>query len=279
MHNHFEEQENGGGYRLILCRSVKCVGSAFMVFFLATLMALKVVADNLPMPIHALKEQGAEVVESFEAPAGMEGYVLYLQGRPVTAYVAPDRQHAIIGNLVDADLNSLSSSRLEKAMSIPRDPNAWVRLYKSHWILDGDEQAARVVYVFSDANCPYCHQFWLAARPWVESGLVQLRHVMVGVIKENSIHKAATILAADNPSKALSEHENNYYKGGVVPRNFLPEAALDKVRTNNDLMHDLGYFATPTIIYRNKKGDIRQIQGLPQGEAMIEVMGKSPDSE
>ncbi len=43
----------------------------------------------------------------------------------------------------------------------------WAKLEASAWVRDGKADAPRVVYTFSDANCPYCHNFWEAARPWV----------------------------------------------------------------------------------------------------------------
>ena len=59
------------------------------------------------------------------------------------------------------------------------------------WIADGRDDAPRKVYVFMDANCKYCTKFWSDARPWVDSGKVQLRHVMVAVIAPTSAGKAA----------------------------------------------------------------------------------------
>lgn len=67
---------------------------------------------------------------------------------------------------------------------------------KNIWILDGKKEAPVIVYVFADPFCPYCKQFWQKARPWVDSGKVQLRTILVGVIKPESPATAAAILAA-----------------------------------------------------------------------------------
>jgi thiol:disulfide interchange protein DsbG len=72
---------------------------------------------------------------------------------------------------------------------------------KASWILDGKKEAPVIVYVFADPFCPYCKQFWQQARPWVESGKVQLRTLLVGVIKPESPATAAAILAAKDPAK------------------------------------------------------------------------------
>lgn len=55
----------------------------------------------------------------------------------------------------------------------------------------------------SDPNCPYCYKFWQAARPWVESGKVQLRHIQVGVIREESRGQVATLLNSKDPAAVL----------------------------------------------------------------------------
>jgi len=83
-----------------------------------------------------------------------------------------------------------------------RGKNARIRL-----IQDGDVKAPRIVYLFSDPNCPYCNMFWEQARPWVKAGKVQLRHIMVGIIREDSPGKSAALFAAKDPQKALEEHE------------------------------------------------------------------------
>ena len=48
------------------------------------------------------------------------------------------------------------------------------------------KDAPGTVYVFTDPNCPYCSKFWADARPWVDSGAVVLRHVMVGILTPTS---------------------------------------------------------------------------------------------
>lgn len=230
-------------------------------------------AEEAPAPLQALSERGARVGEAFDAPGGMTGYTITLRGRTMAVYVTEDGEHAVVGTLFDADGNNLSRKRIAEAASKPQAENVWSRLTDSRWIADGSEDAERVIYVFTDPNCPYCHGFWQAARPWVDAGAVQLRHVMVGVIKQDSVAKAATLLAADDPSGALTEHERTQSTGGVHPLDDLPASARTEVERNNRLMHDMGYYATPTIIYRNEEGRIRQKQGQPRGETLTRIMG------
>src|SRR5690554_2530307 len=169
-------------------------------------------SDDWPAPIQALGAQGLEIHAEFEAPAGLTGYGASYPSGEVAIYLLPDGEHAIVGTLVDAEGNDLSAAALDELIRIPQDKVLWQRLEDSHWIADGDSQASRVVYTFTDPNCPYCHQFWESARPWVESGEVQLRHVMVGILAQDSPAKAATLLGAENPAAALHAHS-----AGEVP--------------------------------------------------------------
>ena len=104
-----------------------------------------------------------------------------------------------------------------------------------HWIADGRDDAPRKVYVFMDANCKYCTKFWSDARPWVNAGKVQLRHVMVAVIAPTSPGKAATLLADPDPAKRLSAFEQAHAFGVVRmmaggPRHSLEDPSLHRWR-------------------------------------------------
>lgn len=229
-----------------------------------------------PAPIAALADRGLDIVDSFEAPSGLTGYAATFQGRPMAIYLTPDGEHALLGTLVDSAGTDLSAEPLERIVSGPENDDAWDRLADSTWVRDGNEDAERIVYELTDPNCPYCNQFWQTARPWVEAGDVQIRHVMVGILKADSVPKAATIVAADNPGAALERHERNYVNGGITAADDIPESAREKVNTNNDLMSALGYFATPTILYRDTDGEIVVKQGMPRGEEIEQILGPKP---
>ena len=122
-------------------------------------------------------------------------------------HFSADGKSVIAGNLYDAQGNDLSSAPLETLVYAPMAKEVWAKMEKSSWIQDGDTNAPRTVYLFSDPNCPYCNMFWEQARPWVKAGKVQLRHIMVGIIREDSAAKSAALFAAKDPQKALEEHE------------------------------------------------------------------------
>src|SRR3546814_15255440 len=92
-----------------------------------------------------------------------------------------------------------------------------------------------------DANCPYCNAFWEAARPWVDSGKVQLRHILVGIIKDDSPAKAAAILGAPDRSAALLTNERQFGQGGITPAKSVPADVRKILDDNLALMASTGF--------------------------------------
>ncbi|EKE71647.1 thiol:disulfide interchange protein DsbG [Gallaecimonas xiamenensis] len=231
-------------------------------------------ADTLPAPIAAVEARGLTIVGSFEAPAGLKGYAGQIQGQPVALYLTADGQHVLVGTLLDAKGQDLTSAPLDKLVNGPRNQAAWQTLGESAWVVDGNPKAPRIIYVFTDPECPYCHRFWQQARPWVEAGKVQLRHVMVGIIREESPDESAAVLAAADPAKALDAHQHGYRQPGyAMDTSGITEAARQQVEANNDMMTELGIHATPAIYYQEADGTVRTVMGLPQGDKVEEVMG------
>jgi thiol:disulfide interchange protein DsbG len=152
----------------------------------------------------------------------------------------------------------------------PLPAAAWKRLEAATWIGDGSANAPRVVYAFTDPNCPLCSRFWSDARPWVDSGEVQLRHVMVAVIDETSAPKAAALLSAKDPSIALVRYETHH--GGAIAAP-VDGALRRKLDANESLMRDFGAPGTPAIVYRDAAGVIRRFDGAPPEEMLSTILG------
>ncbi len=228
---------------------------------------------DLPDPVAALSSHGVEVIDTFDAPGNLTGYAATLQGRPVAVYLTEDGKQAILGTMVGAQGEDLSAGPLERIVSGPQSEKAWAQLESAAWVRDGSKDAGTIIYEFTDPNCPYCHQFWQQARPWVKAGKVQIRHVLVGILKQDSAPKAATILAADDSAVAFARSEQNYDQGGLKVADNIPDVARQKVAENNALLKSLGYFATPTILYKTDNGDVSVKQGLPQGSEVSKILG------
>lgn len=231
-------------------------------------------AAGEPDVIKRIERDGFEVIKSFPAEGGLTGYAGRIQGEPMVVYVTADGHHALIGHLIDAKGNSLTESHMSRYIPPPDLSKAWERLeHEATWIVQGARNAPRVIYAFTDPYCPYCHRFWEAAAPFVRSGKVQIRHVMVGVIKPKSIKAAAQILGASDPAAALAQHEERFPQGGLALRDQTAKDSIAKITTNNDLMRQLDVNGTPAVFYRDSHGVVRMVGGLPAPEQLEEILG------
>ena len=172
------------------------------------------------------------------------------------------------------------------AMAQGRGPGSadftpWRQLEVSHWIADGRD-GARVVYVFTDPNCPYCNKLWSDARPWVTAGTIQLRHVIVGILTPTSPGKAAALLADKDPAAMLAAYEGQnaftvstalasgrprpLADGVLKPLTSIATAQQAQLTANEQLMTSLKLRATPALVWRDEQGALRTRQGLPEGD-------------
>ncbi|AKJ99443.1 thiol:disulfide interchange protein DsbG [Pseudomonas sp. Cab53] len=242
-------------------------------FSAALLQAPLLQAEELPAAIKKIEAKGAKIIGTFDAPDGLRGYAAQYQNRGMALYLTPDGQHVLLGNLYDADGKDLSVEPLQKLVYAPMAKAMWAKMAASHWIADGNPDAPRTVYLFSDPNCPYCNMFWEQARPWVKAGKVQLRHIMVGIIREDSPGKAAALLAAKAPEKALETHEKAGKGSALKPLKDIPPAIQAKMDANQQLMDELELTATPAIFYLDDKGELQQQQGAPSPDKLVKILG------
>ncbi|WP_095107542.1 thiol:disulfide interchange protein DsbG [Pseudomonas sp. Irchel 3E20] len=233
-------------------------------------------AEELPAAIQKIQDKGAKILGTFDAPDGLRGYAAQYQNRGMALYLTPDGKHVLLGNLYDANGTDLSAEPLQKLVYAPMAKAVWAKMEASHWIADGKADAPRVVYLFSDPNCPYCNMFWEQARPWVDAGKVQLRHIMVGIIREDSPGKSAALLAAKDPAKALHDHEKAGKASKLKALGKIPADVQAQLNANMQLMEELELSATPAIFYMDDKGELQQQQGAPSPDKLVKILGAKP---
>lgn len=141
------------------------------------------------------------------------------------------------------------------APAAPPGESLWLRLERADWVRQGAEHPEHLIYVITDANCPYCHDLWLSLQPHYRSGL-EVRYLLVGIIASDSPGKAAAILESRDRSRALDQNERQWARlpgdlgGGIPPLKSPRPETLSALRANEQLMHDLGAPGTPALIYR-----------------------------
>jgi len=167
-------------------------------------------------------------------------------------------------------------------------PVTWDELAHAGWLADGRDDAPRKIYVFTDANCPYCTKFWSDARPWVDSGKVQLRHLMVAVISPTSAGKAAALLADPDPAARLASYERAHAFGvarmmaggprqaledpNLQPLAKIPEASGRLLVEHDRLMQRLNLMGTPGLVFQGPDGRMVARVGVPPDD-MASVLG------
>ncbi len=162
-------------------------------------------------------------------------------------------------------------------MSSSKDAALWDRLEHAPWVAEGSTHPQHILYVITDADCPFCHDLWLALRPLYRQGL-QVRNVMVGVISDESPGKAAAILEAPVPAKALEQNELHWAQlpndlgGGIAPLKNPKATTLAAIKGNEQLMHDVGIRGTPGLIYRSQDHEVHILQATPKGNALTAVV-------
>lgn len=229
--------------------------------------------EKLPQAIQNLADQGVIIYESFQAPSGLEAFVGSVNGRPVALYLSTDKKHVLVGQLLDEQGNNLTEDELEQRVVGPQNERAWSELEKADWVQDGKKDAPIILYAFMDPNCPYCHRFREQAEPWVKSGKVQIRHIVVGILGQNSLEKAATINGSKNTTEAFLNNQHQFERNGISIDKKAVSAGLAITEKNNNFMQSLGLTGAPAIYYQ-ARGKTEVARGLPQGEAFNRMMGE-----
>ena len=256
-----------------------------LAILLPTLLAPVAWAEQSSYPPvieQLVKNRGIKIVSEFEAPGGITAYAAQYQGHDLVFYLTPDKQYTIVGHMLDAKGDDLTAQQIDAQITGPALAGAWSKLEKSAWVAEGAKQPKRIIYEFTDPNCPFCHLFWLANQPYLKEGL-QVRHVLVGIITPSSKYRAAAILEAADPSAAMTKNERDYNTkgpedkaGGVAPLSNPKPATLAKLSANKKLMQSLGVTGTPGIFYKDANGKVKRIVGLPPLSKLGTIYGLPP---
>jgi thiol:disulfide interchange protein DsbG len=152
------------------------------------------------------------------------------------------------------------------------------RLDRAHWISAGAKSPGRIVYVFTDPNCPYCNDLWKAMRT-ARAPDVQVRYLLVAVINAESRGKDAAILESADPAASLEKDERSYDNGGIAPKSSLQPETAETISINEALMSGLHIFGTPGIVYLGGPNEVKVFAGMPDAEQLRSIVGKREDSK
>lgn len=249
------------------------VGATLMLAGTTAAIAQAALSDSdLPNALRPIASQGVQFVDTFEAPGGLTGYVGEYQGQGLVVYVTADGEYALVGNMLNNQGMDIGSEHVRRIIDEPRYGEAWGALEEANWFIEGDENAPNIIYTFTDPFCPYCRRLHESLKPYVDDGRIQVRHLMVGIIREASPAIASTIIGSDDPYETFLEHMQTYDDGGIMMNGTDMRRGQNLMRENQTIMRDLNLSATPATFYKDRDGVVQLIQGAPRNAAAIEQM-------
>lgn len=251
--------------------------SLLLAFLVVCISGLAVAAEpqssELPPAIQAFAAQGFSIDKSMPAPPGFKGYVGQYNGQKIPVYLLPDGQHVVIGSIYDANGNNLTMASFRKASTPVFGAAEWQQLKQATWLAEGATDPERIVYVFTDTECPYCNRLWQQSRALLVGSDTQIRHIIVAVISPTkSAPRAAAILGADDPAAAFQKHESNFGHSPFPADQPVPAEIEKALRANGELMNKLGAFGTPAMFYHDADGKVRLQAGVPDAASLRKII-------
>lgn len=147
------------------------------------------------------------------------------------------------------------------------------RLDRAKWIASGSKSAERVVYVFTDPECPFCNDLWKALRT-ARAPDVQIRYLLVAVIDADSRGKDAAILESKDPAATLEKQEHAYDHGGIPPKPAVQPQTSEAISANEALMAALQIYGTPGLVFLDEHNQLKVFAGMPDAAQLRSIVGK-----
>lgn len=133
-------------------------------------------------------------------------------------------------------------------------------------------RGARHLTVFVDPNCPYCHKLFMALQPLIGPDHLSINWVVVGILRRTSPGKAAAILGAARPLRALEANERAFSLangGGAIHPVAVQGSAARGLERNDQLFSETEAEGVPVMLFMSRTGRTVMIQGLPPSAAAI----------
>ncbi len=233
-------------------------------------------AESYPKPIQQALDAGVTVEKTFAAASGLTGWLLSQGGQYSIVFTTADKKTLIAGALIGEDGESLSSRYEEKYVPRPDLGALFQELDKSSHVVEGTAQnPKKIIYVFVDANCPFCHYTWKALQPYEKAGL-QVRWILVATLGPTSMPKAIEVMTAQDKTAAFRKMEENSGKSWTpsakASESASPDAAAS-IQKNTELMTRFGIAGTPGVIWKDARDKVNVKGGMPRLSELPGITG------
>lgn len=230
------------------------------------------------------------ITDSFPAVGGLTGFVIQSNQNGSSGIVYADKkgQYLFAGSLVNAQGQDMTQIYTNQYINSKIAGPAYAAALNASYFVSGDDNAPHKAVIFIDPNCIYCHQLYAELKPLIDAGQVQIRWIPVAFRDQTSPGKAAALLnAGQGAAKLFDQNEQSFNtqteEGSITPLQPNPDnaavtKAFTEVQQNTALFNKFGFQGTPTILFKQAKGQVVMVPGFVQGDAfqaMVNSMGPS----
>lgn len=222
-----------------------------------------------------LMSKGSKITLAFPSQSGMKAIVVDNGAQKRLFYITPDGKGLVAGLLFDATGNNVTVADLNRAgvrdtggaatVSQAQWDQIWQEAGQLSYIEEGT--AGPVVYVFFDANCPYCHRLYSNLRQYVAAGRVRVRWLPVAILAESSKSLAAAIYQSAAPKDTLSKMVN----WQLLPASTITQEVNSRLAHDLVLMSSTGFTGVPVILYQ-QGGHARGVNGALDPDEIVKIL-------
>jgi thiol:disulfide interchange protein DsbC len=190
-------------------------------------------------------------VEEVAPAAARSLYQITLRkdGQPAVAYLDFSKNYLLAGQLIDIkNKRDLTRQSIEDAATI--DP---ADIPLEHALIAGNPKGRKVLYLFSDPECPYCAVLHTTVTELIrEDPELKVYILLVPLdIHPDALWKTESIVcAARTDQKAARELLERSYQKKELPKSACPEGVGGAMKQT---AARLGIVVTPTLVFANGK--------------------------
>jgi thiol:disulfide interchange protein DsbG len=212
------------------------------------------------------------VTRSIKDSTGLIGYILArksLPSQPVgIVYTDPTGTYIINpGTTYNQAGQTLQQIAFTRYIQSKVAENALQTITQTHYITEGQDAAPHKLWIVVDPNCIFCHKTYEDLQPLITDGVVQVRWIVIGMLKPSSEGKAAAILSAPNPLSAFKQNEHTFIarteEGGITPLENPSESTLKALKANQEFALSLVNVGTPIFLFNGADHLPRLQEGYP----------------
>jgi protein-disulfide isomerase len=259
--------------------------------------------------IENLSHHFAKVVQHFDAPGGLIGYVVQPIGKKRGSIIYTDQagEYLFAGNIINAQGENVTQQETSKYIDAPLMDQMYRDVAQLNFFTQGKDTAPHKLYIVFDPNCSICHMVFGMLQPLIDSESLQVRWIPVGIMQASSVGKSAAIMMGkDDAARVvlLKQDENSFdmkTESGGIPELKKPvlgstsaasspktpqeinqekaqQTAFDLVAKNNQFFSDYGFNGTPVFFLKYQTGEKKYFPGFYQGTWLTDEVHKTGDS-